>query len=119
MLPRQPHPEIRAASAVHPNHVAFDSPRLTLNAGRAADLPLEIGAHDVAVHAAAVQALVIRAATHDRCPSAKFAAALWRSTRFAPFPWGPRPPMKADISTLHKPDILILQRQATAIVLTS
>jgi hypothetical protein len=34
------------------------------------------------------------------------------SKRFAPFPWGPRPPMKADISTLHKPDILILQRHA-------
>src|SRR6202035_1654125 len=34
------------------------------------------------------------------------------SKRFAPSPWGPRPSMKADISTLHKPDILILQRQA-------
>src|SRR5580693_2221591 len=33
------------------------------------------------------------------------------SKRFAPFPWGPRPSMKADISTLHKPDILTLQRQ--------
>ena len=34
------------------------------------------------------------------------------STRFAPFPWGPRPSMKADICTLHKPDILFLRRQA-------
>src|SRR5437016_12683010 len=33
------------------------------------------------------------------------------SRRCAPFPWGPRPTMKADISTLHKPDILILRRQ--------
>src|SRR5437016_13105657 len=32
------------------------------------------------------------------------------SRRCAPFPWGPRPTMKADISTLHKPDILILRR---------
>jgi hypothetical protein len=32
------------------------------------------------------------------------------SRQFAPFPWGPRPPMKADISTLLKPDILILRR---------
>src|SRR5258707_1502630 len=32
------------------------------------------------------------------------------SRRFAPFPWGLRGPMKPDISTLHKPDILILQR---------
>ncbi len=29
----------------------------------------------------------------------------------APFPCGPRPSMKADIPTLHKPDILILRRQ--------
>src|SRR5438132_8898367 len=34
------------------------------------------------------------------------------SRRSAPFPWGPRPTMNADISTLHKPDILILRRQA-------
>src|SRR5229473_8680899 len=40
------------------------------------------------------------------------------SRRFAPFPWGPRPPMKADISTLHKPDILILRRQALIPLLT-
>jgi len=33
------------------------------------------------------------------------------STRCAPFPLAPRPPMKPDIPTLHKPDILILQRQ--------
>src|SRR5271155_3632726 len=29
------------------------------------------------------------------------------STQCAPFPWAPRPPMKPDIPTLHKPDILI------------
>src|SRR5207245_1848304 len=35
------------------------------------------------------------------------------SRRCAPFPWGPRPTMKADISTLHKPDILILRRHSS------
>jgi hypothetical protein len=38
------------------------------------------------------------------------AAVLVGSKRFAPSPWGPRPSMKADISTLHKPDILTLRR---------
>src|SRR5215468_4018096 len=33
------------------------------------------------------------------------------SRRHAPFPWTPQPSMKADISTLLKPDILTLQRQ--------
>src|SRR5207247_330657 len=33
------------------------------------------------------------------------------SRRFAPFPWDLRASMKADISTLLKPDILILRRQ--------
>src|SRR5271155_3827656 len=33
------------------------------------------------------------------------------SKRSAPVPWAPRPSMEADISTLHKPDILTLQRQ--------
>ena len=37
------------------------------------------------------------------------------SMRFAPFPWAPRPSMKADISTLHKPDILTLQRHRSQI----
>src|SRR5438045_6698878 len=35
------------------------------------------------------------------------------SKRFAPSPWGPRPSMKADISTLQKPDILILKRHTS------
>ena len=39
------------------------------------------------------------------------APALWRSTRSAPLPSGPPAPRKADISTLHKPDILTLQLQ--------
>src|SRR5258707_14857099 len=41
------------------------------------------------------------------------------SRRCAPFPWGPRPTMKADISTLHKPDILILRRHASPMPCTT
>jgi hypothetical protein len=39
------------------------------------------------------------------------APALSRSMRSAPLSWGPPAPRKADISTLHKPDILTLQLQ--------
>src|SRR6516162_5860325 len=54
------------------------------------------------------------ASTASALPHARLSIGpvLLGSKRYAPFPWAPRPPMKADISTLHKPDILILRRHA-------
>src|ERR1700736_1822228 len=60
----------------------------------------------------ALHALVRRPATLSSGP------VLVDSMPCAPFPCGPRPPMKADISTLRKPDILTLQRQQAGVLLT-
>src|SRR6202034_1296840 len=78
----------------------------------------DVSAIDVSDDPSRAAAARLRPASDDllRLAAAPLTApALSCSTRFAPFPSRPPIGMKPDISTLHKPDILILRRQGSRI----